>query len=76
MLCSSGVLVVSPEVVVDLYSQGRQLQHDFIFLSLTLWFCLHEENVNVGRSWNVVVKRNLGRCQDRCYVASRYDPVL
>lgn len=60
-LCSSGVLGVWPEAVADFYSHRRQLQRDFVFLSVTLWFCLHEENVNGGRSWNVVVKRNLGR---------------
>lgn len=46
---------------LDFSSQGRQLQRDSTFLRPALWFDLHGENVDVGWSRDVVVKRNLGK---------------
>lgn len=53
------------DLVVDDYLQGLQLQREFGSLRCVgaagLWFDLHTEACAISRSWDVIVKRNLGK---------------
>lgn len=55
--------------LVVIYLQRLQLQSEFGCVrfagAVGLWFDLHTESGDISRSWDIVVKRNLGKMYTR-----------